>query len=68
MLTLSNKLDLSDQNIFVNFDLHLKNWSNYYLLQIFNLSLFEKVLILRTINNYNLAVSEDSNQLKLFDL
>ena len=45
-------------------------YSLYTLLQIFSLSLFEKVPIneLFTINNYNLAVLEDPKQLKLFDL
>ena len=45
-------------------------YSLYTLLQIFSLSLFEKVPIneLFTNNNYNLSVLEDPNQLKLFDL
>jgi transposase len=45
-------------------------YSLYTLLQIFSLSLFEKVPIneLFTINNYNLSTLEDPNQLKLFDL
>lgn len=46
------------------------DYSLYTLLQIFSLSLFEKVPIneLFTNNNYNLTVLENFNQLKLFDL
>jgi hypothetical protein len=45
-------------------------YSLYTIVQIFSLSLFEKVPIneLFTSNNYNLSVLEDPNQLKLFDL